>query len=284
MKLEGITYSHEHMVIDLTNGKQDPDCYLNVYEDAMDELHDLYQLGVRRIVDCSNHGMGVDWEVNKKIEEETGIQIINSTGFYKNPFFPPYFEAMTVAEITEKLVDDINMGAKIIGEIGTSKNTMTANERKLFQAACNAQKKTGTVIITHTTLGTYAKEQLEFFLKQDIDLRKVIISHTALANDFDMMVELVKNGANVAFDTIGKLTYLRDATRADFIKKLCEAGYTKQIVLSMDLTRKSHIKKNGGHGYAYLLESFVPMLIAHGVTEEQIYMMLCENFERILKQ
>lgn len=283
MILENITYSHEHMVIDLTRGKNDPDCYLNIYEEALDELKHLKELGVVRIVDCSNHGMGVNWQINRKIQEETGIEIINSTGCYKDPFLPETFEKLSIEELAEIMVHDIENGAKIIGEIGTSKNMMTDNEKKLFQAAALAQKKTNAVIITHTTLGTWAKEQVDFFIQEGIDLKKVIISHVALANDYEMILDLVKKGVNVAFDTIGKLKYLEDSKRMEFIYRLCEAGYSDQILMSMDLTRQSHLKKNGGPGYGYLLEDFIPKLIEYGVKENDIKKITTENFERILK-
>ena len=284
MNFTNITYSHEHMVIDLTAGKNNPDCYLNYLEEAVDEIKHLYDLGVRRIIDCSNHGLGVSWETNKKIEELTNVEIVNSTGFYKDPFLPNYFETLSVEELAEIMIKDIHNGAKIIGEIGTSKNEMTNNEKKLFEAACIAQKQTNAIIITHTTLGSYALEQLQFFKERGIDLNKVIISHVALANNFEMILELVKNGVNVAFDTIGKLNYLDDETRIQFIKQLCELGYKKQILMSMDLTRQSHLKKNGGNGLAYLLENFVPRCIECGVKEEDIKTILSENFERILKR
>jgi len=83
MKYQNITYSHEHPRIDLSVGKNDPDCLLNGYLDCIDELKDIRAKGVTRWVDCSNHGIGVDWQNNKKIFEEVGIEIINSTGFYK---------------------------------------------------------------------------------------------------------------------------------------------------------------------------------------------------------
>ena len=51
--------------------------------------------------------------------------------------------------------------------------------------------------------------------------------------------------------------------------------------MSMDITRKSHLKANGGIGYAYLLDSFIPELKAGGVTEEFINKMLVENPQRI---
>ena len=282
MEFSNITYSHEHIVIDLTAGKNNPDCYLNYLEEAVDEIKYLYALGVRTIVDCSNHGMGVDWDVNKKIEELTGVRIVNSTGFYKDPFLPENFEFLSVNDLADIMIKDIENGAQIIGEIGTSKNVMTNNERKLFEAACIAQKETNAVIITHTTLGTYALEQMNFFKERGINLSKVVISHVALADNFDMILELVKNGANVAFDTIGKLNYLDDETRIKFIKQLCQLGYTKQILMSMDLTRQSHLKKNGGNGLAYLIEKFIPRCLEAGIKEVDIKTILCENFERII--
>lgn len=51
----------------------------------------------------------------------------------------------------------------------------------------------------------------------------------------------------------------------------------------MDITRKSHLKKWGGLGYAYLFETFLPQLLEYGLSEEQIDMLLIDNPDRILK-
>lgn len=283
MEFENITYSHEHMVIDLTKGKNDPDCYLNVFEDALDELKGLYDRGVRRVVDCSNRGMGVDWETNKKLSAETGIEIINSTGFYKDPFLPEYVPAKSVTELSEIMLDDIQHGAKVIGEIGTSKNEWTENEHKVFEAGVLAQRQTNAVIITHTTLGTLMKEQVQFFEENQVNLRKVIISHVALANDLGSIEEILHAGVNVAFDTIGKIKYLPDEDRIRFMKYFIEHGYEKQLLMSMDFTRKSHLKKNGGPGYAYLIDVFAPELLEAGVQEESLRQIMCRNFTEIME-
>jgi len=283
MEFENITYSHEHMVIDLTKGKNDPDCYLNVYEDALDEFKGLYKKGVRRIVDCSNRGMGVDWETNKKITAETGIEIINSTGFYKDPFLPEYVPEKSVTELSEIMIDDIHHGAKVIGEIGTSKNEWTENEHKVFEAGVLAQRQTNAVMITHTTLGTLMKEQVQFFEENQVNLKKVIISHVALANDLGSIEDILHAGVNVAFETIGKIKYLPDEDRIRFMKYLIEHGYEKQLLMSMDFTRKSHLKKNGGPGYAYLIDTFVPELLQAGITEDSLRQIMCKNFTEIME-
>ena len=60
-------------------------------------------------------------------------------------------------------------------------------------------------------------------------------------------------------------------------------GYTTQLLMSMDITRQSHLKKNGGVGYAYLLDTFIPMLERAGVSQETISTITSENFTEILE-
>ncbi len=122
MSFERITLSHEHPRIDLSGGKHDPDCLLNLYTDALDELKYIHSKGVVRMVDCSNHGIGADWENDARITKETGIEIIRSTGFYKDPFMPDYVKDAEPEQLRDIMLDDLHHGAKVIGEIGTSKN------------------------------------------------------------------------------------------------------------------------------------------------------------------
>ena len=284
MKYENIIYSHEHMSIDLSGIKKDDDCRLNVYQEALDEIKDLYNKGVRTIIECTNYGMGKDKEIIKKISDETGIKFIDSTGYYKDPFMPSICDTYSVEDFKKSLIPDLDAGVKIIGEIGTSLNVITDNERKLFEACSELQTEYDCVLITHTTLGTMALEQIEILKKHNVNFKKVIISHVALKNDLEYIVDILKNGCNVAFDTIGKLSYLSDDTRADFLVELCNRGYENNIVMSMDITRKSHLKKNGGVGYAYLLDTFVPLLEKKGLSSEVINKLLSKNFSRILKE
>lgn len=281
-KFENITYGHEHPIIDLSKGKNNPDCLLNCYKECLDELKDLYAKGVRRWVDCSNHGIGVDWSINDKIAEETGIEIIRSTGFYKTPFMPDYVKDADIEQLANIMRKDLELGAQMIGEIGTSHNEWTDEERKVFQAAVKVHHETGTVILTHTTLGTLIREQVQFFKENGVNPNKVIISHVALSDSMEDILFALENGFNVGFDTIGKLNYLSDEKRAQFIKSAIEHGYVGQLLMSMDITRVSNLRKNGGVGYNYLLDTFIPLLIEIGVSVDDVETILCKNFERIM--
>ena len=87
---------------------------------------------------------------------------------------------------------------------------------------------------------------------------------------------------NVGFDTVGKNAYFPDEMRVEFLKELDKDGLLGQVVLSLDLTRKSHLAYKGGIGYTYLFEVFLPMLRQAGIQEESIEKMLIKNPEKIL--
>ncbi|MGL6064533.1 MAG: phosphotriesterase family protein [Fusobacteriaceae bacterium] len=287
--IKDITYMHEHVIIDLSKEKNNIDCKLDIFEATRDEFLRLKELGVTRIVDVTNVGIGRDVDYVMRMEEVTGLEIHMSTGYYKEPFLPKEVKDLTVEELAEKMISDIKVGidgrkkcASFIGEIGTGFEVITELEKKVFHAAAIAQKSTGVFITTHTSLGTLGHEQLDFLEKLDVNLSKVILGHTSLANDLDYIKSLLKRGVYIEFDTIGKNSYLPDEVRAQFIKELCDEGWSEKLILSVDLTRRSHLKINGGIGYAYLIETFVPLLRQIGVQEICIKKILVENPKVIL--
>ena len=286
-----MTYMHEHLRIDLSAEKGDPDCLLDDFDQISRELSDLAAKGLNRVVDMSCRGMGRDYDYLDRMEEAAGIKVIVSTGFYKDPFLPPVVAASTIHELAALMILDIEKGAegsgrkaKIIGEIGSSQNKMTPNEEKVFRAASLAHEKTGVPISTHTTLGTMGWEQICLLKSSGVAPEKLIIGHLDLANSEDIILKALDEGVFIEFDTIGKIKYLPDERRVDFIKTCCHRGYSKQLLLSMDITRRSHLKINGGPGYAYLVDSFLPRLREAGIKEEAIRDMLENNPDKILKE
>ncbi|SIR04687.1 phosphotriesterase-related protein [Alkalispirochaeta americana] len=289
-------YSHEHMSLDLSGPKNDPDCRLNDFEATRTELLDLQKKGVDSIIELTARGMGRDVVFLKRLSEETGMRIHAATGYYKVPFLPPEVEQLPVerlagimvSEIVDGIMTDSEQGpdgapvnsgirAKVIGEIGTSLNTVLPLEEKVFRAACLAHQETGIPISTHTTLGTMGAEQLEIFGEYNIDLSRVVIGHTDLANDFDYIEKLADCGVYIAFDTIGKISYLPEETRVSFIKRLVGKGHQDRILMSVDITRLSHLKSRGGIGYSYLIDTFIPMLYEAGLSESTVDLFMDKN-------
>ena len=288
---KGYTLMHEHITIDLSGIKNDKDCRLDCFEESQKELSRLYELGVRRILDVTNIGMGRNSDYCRLMEEKTGIQILSATGFYKEPFLPEFVYTMSVRELAELAVKEISEGivntgikASVIGEFGTSKDTFTEMERKVFDSMALAAVQTGAVVTTHTTLGTMALEQAEYLKSEGVKPENIIIGHMDLSQNPDTIISVLKEGVNIGFDTVGKNNYCPDTFRAQMLKQIAKEGYLDQVVLSMDITRKSHLKKWGGPGYAYLIETFLPMLLEYGLSEEQIQQLMIDNPNRILKQ
>lgn len=280
----GITYAHEHTTIDLSSLKEDDDTNLDCYEETIKEYEKLYEKGVRNIIDVTVRGMKRNPRYVDQVAQESKINIIQSTGWYQDKFLPDYIYTKTVDELAEMMLKDIREGidetdikAELIGEIGTSKNEMTERERKVFEASILVQKETDVPITTHTTLGTYGKEQVAFFKEMNADLERIVIGHVDLTGDADYVLDLLDQGVYVEFDTIGKENYMPDYVRLEMLKKIEQAGYTDKVFLSMDITRKSHLEYKGGIGYSFLLNSFIPLLQEGGLSERFIEKMLITN-------
>ncbi len=288
---DGYTLMHEHVTIDLSGVKKDLDCKLDCFEETVEEFKELYRLGVRNVLEVTNMGMGRDISYIERVAEATGIQFIISTGFYKEPFLPQIVYEKSAEELADMVVKEINeeigdtkVCASVLGEFGTSKNEMTATEEKVFQAMALAAVRTGAPVTTHTTLGTFGEQQADYLIEHGVKPEKIIIGHMDLSQDLEKILRLLGKGVNIGFDTVGKLNYCPDTFRVEALKKISLEGRLSQVVLSMDITRKSHLKSYGGIGYSYLFTDFLPLLKDSGMTQEQINTLLIDNPKRILME
>lgn len=285
----GKTYIHEHVRIDLSGQKGTPDTNYDDWEGVAQELKELKAKGIDALVEVTNRGMGRDVTLMQRVAEASGIKIIASTGFYKEPFLPDYFYQYSDQQLAKLLIEDLEVGmdgtnikAHVIGEIGTSKDVITPMEKRLFQIAIRVHLETGRPISTHTTLGTMALEQIQLFQGAGINPERVVIGHLDLNCDRDYHLRIADHGVFMAFDTIGKINYQSDEKRIEHLQLLIERGHLGQIMLSEDLTRKSHLKKHGGIGYSYLVDHFIPQLLQAGISEGAINQMLIENPRKFL--
>jgi len=289
IKSLGKTYIHEHIKLDLSRHKKDPDTNYDDTDEVLLELQELKKIGIDSIVEVTNRGMGRDVLTMVELAEETGLNIIASTGFYKEPFLPEYFYKLSDKELSKILIRDIeegvdetNVRAHILGEVGTSYDVIKDTERRLFTIIGDVHLETGRPIFTHTTLGTMALEQIQVLEERNVNLEKVLIGHMDLNCDKEYHLKVADKGCYLGFDTIGKINYQSDENRIQLIKELIRRGHENQIVMSLDLTRKSHLKKHNGIGYTYLIDNFVPLLIESGIKGELIDKFLIDNPNRLL--
>ncbi|KIL50046.1 phosphotriesterase family protein [Jeotgalibacillus soli] len=285
------TMIHEHLVFDLSEVREekDADSKLENSPELDQEIKRIIESGCNTVVEVSNIGMGRDAKAMFDIAKKHNLVIIASTGFYKESVYPSFVFEKTKEELAEIMIreiedgmDDTTIKAGLIAEIGSSYQEITETEKKVFEAAILAHKKTGAPISTHCEIGTMGKGQLDLFQENNADMSRISFGHQDLNEDIEEQLELLKSGAFIQFDTVGKNSYRRDSDRLSNLIELLNLGYEDQLMLSCDITRKSHLKSFDGYGYNHLFEDFIPALLNNGVKEETIDKMLVQNPRRFL--
>lgn len=280
----GYTWVHEHLHIDLSGFKNNLDCRLDQYDLICQEMKDLRALGVSNIIEMTNRYMGRNPQFMLDLMRDTGINVVACTGYYQDAFFPEHVAARSVEQLGQEMVDEIVIGidgtelkAGIIAEIGSSEGVITPLEEKVFIAAARAHIETGRPISTHTSFSTMGVEQLVLLQAHGVDLSRVTVGHCDLKDNLDNILRMIELGAYVQFDTIGKNNYYPDEKRIAMLHAIRDRGLLSHVMLSMDITRRSHLKANGGNGYDYLLTTFIPQLRQSGFSQADVDMMLRDN-------
>lgn len=280
----GYTYAHEHLHIDLSGFKGNLDCRLDQYDLICQEMKDLRVLGVSNIIEMTNRYMGRNPQFMLDLMRDTGINVVACTGYYQDAFFPEHVATRSVEQLAQEMVDEILIGidgtelkAGIIAEIGSSEGVITSLEEKVFIAAARAHNETGRPISTHTSFSTMGLEQLALLKTQGVSLARVVVGHCDLKDNLDNILRMIDLGAYVQFDTIGKNSYYPDEKRIGMLHALRARGLLNRVMLSMDITRRSHLKGNGGNGYDYLLTTFIPQLRQSGFDQADVDTMLRDN-------
>lgn len=280
----GYTWVHEHLHIDLSGFKNNLDCRLDQYDLICQEMKDLRALGVSNIIEMTNRYMGRNPQFMLDLMRDTGINVVACTGYYQDAFFPEHVAAHSVEQLAQEMVDEIVIGidgtelkAGIIAEIGSSEGVITPLEEKVFIAAARAHIETGRPISTHTSFSTMGVEQLVLLQAHGVDLSRVTVGHCDLKDNLDNILRMIELGAYVQFDTIGKNNYYLDEKRIAMLHAIRDRGLLSHVMLSMDITRRSHLKANGGNGYDYLLTTFIPQLRQSGFSQADVDMMLRDN-------
>ncbi|CCQ94283.1 putative hydrolase [[Clostridium] ultunense Esp] len=283
------TMIHEHIAFDLSHVRNESDSILGDTPELANELHLTKDYGCNAFVEVTNRGMGRDVQALAELAKRLDIYIICATGFYKENVYPVEAFEKSREELAELFVSEITAGidgtdikAGIIAEIGSSYQELTKTEEKVFRAACDAHKKTGAPLSTHCELGTMGIAQLRIFESEEVDFRHISFGHQDLNRNIDEQVTLLKSGAFIQFDTVGKNKYRPHDERVSNLLALLDKGFEDQLMLSVDLTRKSYFRQNNGPGYVYLFDTFLPDLRNAGVPDRVIEKMLIKNPRRFL--
>lgn len=287
----GVTQTHEHLLVNLYgtvlvwnySAFDDPSL-------AIDEIAAFRAAGGRSIVETTTIGIGRDPRGLRRVAEASGVNIVMGTGWYRELVYPDYIARRDVDALADMLVRDIQEGvdgtdirAGVIGEIGTDIEFITPAQERVFRASARAQRQTGVAISTHCQrTGRLGMDQVKILRDEDVPADRIVIGHHGDKRHVDFELELLEQGVYVQFDHVGFTELQPDEQRARNVKAVIDAGYGDRLLLSQDVCFPHQLRWWGGYGYGYLLTTFLPMLRAAGVTQEQIDAILVANPARVL--
>lgn len=298
----GFCHCHEHLAIAAGHPSAvNPALCIDKPELTLRELDDFRRAGGDALVDAQPVGCGREAETLAELSRLSGVHIVASTGFHKMRFYPGehWIFRMDEAALTRLFVEELTSGMYADGDGGLpARKTphragvikcafeeagLTPQYAKLFAAAASAAAATGAPMMVHIDKDSRPLELADFFASTLCRGGRVAFCHLDRSHD-DLAVhrQLAERGLYLEYDTIGREKYHSDAHESELIADMLGHGYAENILLGLDVTRERLKSYGGGVGLAYILESFLPTLADHGVSERDIVRLTRENPARFL--
>lgn len=289
----GFTLPHEHTKCSLWWIENRWDYWELIGDEPRinEELAAYKGLGGGTLVDVTPIGIGRDLARLARLSQATGLHIVAGAGWYRQAYYPAEarIDRRSIDDLADEIVQEFVDGPVrpgIIGEIGTDKPWVTAQEERVFRAAARAALRTGASVTTHAVQSDVGLAQLTILEDEGLDPARIVIGHCDSHPRIQHWREIVRRGAHVEADFLGmSFTPLERAGEpkvVELINTLLNEGFEKQILLSQDVCHDSQLTSYGGNGYTYLQKSFLPSLVAAGVNAATIKTITVENPARLL--
>lgn len=286
----GVVLSHEHIccyseyLYKMSGGKfPDKDKLAKCSVNYLKKLKEKYSLST--IIDCTPVNIGRDVGLLKKVSEQSGVNIICSTGFYYTE--EPVLSNMNVDDLSEYIVTDAqNVNAGIIKCAVENENISPFNE-KLLRACAKAHLKLNLPIVMHTNANNKnGTEALEIILSEGVKPQAVTVSHLSDTEDVDYITKFAELGCYIGLDR------LYNNTNEDYINKklgviltLCDFGCKDKIILSHDelffngFEANPQIKSNTRFDYVfkYILPRLEKEIADEIIRKNPIRMLKCQE-------
>jgi predicted metal-dependent phosphotriesterase family hydrolase len=282
----GVILPHEHLIaFPPVRVRPDIDYRLPSVENAIKEVVDYHEAGGSMICEMATHGYGRDVRALQEISRSTGVHILSTTGFVFESIYPNLAFNATEEELVELFVRNITEGMDGTDvkagwvKCGSSYEKVTGTEKKVIRAAAKAALRTGVSVTTHTSKGSMVFAQVELLTAEGLPPNRINIGHLdRYTLQPGYLFKLARTGVYFAFDNVGKLKYAPDSQRIEMLNMLINEGFVNQILLSTDSGRQSYFKSYGGWpGFAYVLNTFIPMMKQAGISDADIHAMTVTN-------
>jgi phosphotriesterase-related protein len=280
----GPTLTHEHILVDFIGaGNVSPDRYDadEVFEVMLPYLKDLRAAGIRTLFECTPDYLGRDPALLKRLSLASGLHIVTNTGWYKDPFLPPFAHEATAEDIAARWIEEATEG---IGpekikpgfiKIAVNPGDLIEVQQKIVRAAALTSKATGLTIACHTGHGGAALQELDILEEVGLEASRLVVVHCDSEPNQELHWQIAERGAWLSYDGI------REGNAEKRLPPLLEAlkRYPEQLLISQD-AGWYHVGEPRGGDVApldWLPRQFVPMLKAAGATQPQIDQLLIYN-------
>ncbi|MER5688163.1 phosphotriesterase [Streptomyces sp. NPDC002205] len=268
-----------------------------IFETLATKLKDFRAHGGGTIVDSTGMFHGRDVRLYETLSRTTGVHIVASTGqgpeellggYFLTPQTNPptpwpaeKFADLFTKEVAEGMVVprvERRGAAGLVATAATAEG-MTATDESLFRGAARTALSTGVAVSIR--YGNDAVQDLEVVLDENLPADRVVVGgldrNDAVATGAPL--EITRRGAYVALDHVGVQdeAHITDAERAALVVGLVQAGFGNRILLSSNATGVAKGHPGNDLPYSYVLTTFVPLLKAQGLSDEDTRRILVEN-------
>lgn len=280
----GVTYAHEHLVIDGGRPVElSPDFLLNDVDRLTDELRAAFAAGLRAAIDMMPADCGRNPTLLAQLSRRSGVHLVAATGLHHEKFTGPSHWSLraTEAELADLFVADVEVGIdardytgpivertdiragviKIAGSLGGPSD----RDGPIFRAAAAAHARTGVPVHTHCEAGTGALEQIRLLTNAGVPPERISLSHVDKVVDRSYHRELFASGASAVYDQAFRWGDRENGTLR-LLDWAIEDGHADQVMLGMDAARQGYYRAFGGApGLPYLLREFTDAMEARGI-------------------
>ncbi len=249
---------------------------------AAEELSAARAAGLDTLVEATSLFTGRRPELLVEASRRSGVRIVMGSGLYLERAIPEAMRGWSeddfVALIESDLLDGVEtphgrVRPGVIGEVGVSSRPTIA-ERRSLRAAARVAHRHRTPLSVHLpawdAIGHVVLDEIEAVLP---GLHGVLLGHlNPMAHDRGYLASLAARGAWLGLDMMGNnLDYgggrksPDEAANIANLAALVAEGLGDRLLLSSDVGQKNMLWRHGGQGYAHVLRSTLPCLIATGV-------------------
>lgn len=293
----GVTLMHEHILQATWSMRMNFPDWFN-YDEFIgygtEDVRRTKDIGVKTLVDQTPVCLGRDVKAMKEIADNTGMQVLVSTGFFHtenqwtfNRSTESFFKCL-MWDI-EKGIQGTDIRPALI-KCATDKAGITEINRKMLHAHAMAARESGLPIATHSWFGNRSgMGQMDIFEEYSLDPKKILIGHCGDTNDIGYLEELLSRGCYIGLDRFGDDAKNPLEDRVDTLIKLCERGWISQLMISHDYASFVDIgpfeweqfrekdPDDAVYNSRYIHRYAIPALRERGFAQEDITQIMAEN-------